>query len=218
MVMKASTLLSLGDVMLVEAQFSDFLDGPDTLVPVETEPFVFEAIRVATEKGVIVIEPAGNGASNLDNYRDINGEAVLNDLMPGFKDSGAIIVGAGVHEPPHPLDIHSSSFSNFGRRVDCYGWDTHVVTTGSVTDPGDQDGYTNGPYATGTSAAAAMIAGVCLLVQNLQQLMTPISLPPGKLGPFDMRRLLRDCRNGIASPDPIGCMPNFEKIIPNEYR
>lgn len=217
MVLKAGKLLSFGDVILLEVQFLDFLNGPDTLVPAETDPFVFEAIRLATEKGVIVVEPAGNGSSNLDNFRDVNGEEMLHVGMPTFKESGAIMVGAGVAESPHPLDVHSSSFSNFGTRVDCYAWDTHVVTTGSTTDPGDRDGYTTGPFATGTSAASAIIAGVCLLVQNLQHLMTPISGPTGKLGPFDMRRLLRDSRNGTRSPDPIGSMPNFEKIIPNEY-
>jgi hypothetical protein len=72
----------------------------------------------------------------------------------------------------------------------------------------------------GTSGAAPIIAGCCLLVQSLRGILTPNS-GIGNLGPFQMRRLLTDPSNGTASAQPteeIGIMPDLQKIITNEFQ
>src|SRR5947207_1746618 len=60
---QAQQALRGGDVLLIELQGL----GPERRwIPVEFWPDVYDAIRVASARGVIVIEAAGNGAANLD--------------------------------------------------------------------------------------------------------------------------------------------------------
>ena len=69
-----------GGVLLLELQLNEL-----RLLPVEVEPATFEAIRLATALGIVVVEAAGNGALDLD--ADPDAIAGLID------DSGAIMVG-----------------------------------------------------------------------------------------------------------------------------
>jgi serine protease len=67
----------------------------------------------------------------------------------------------------------------------------------------------------GTSSAAAIIAGVCLLIQHLQRLNGG-----APLSPIAVRDILRRTENGTetAAPfvDRIGVMPDLQKIIANQ--
>jgi subtilisin family serine protease len=118
----AAAGLNPGDVLLLEAQttFNGF-----AMAPVEVEPAVFTAIRAASDAGIIGVEAAGNGAIDLDNYRDLSGNAILNRGSSHFQDSGAIMVGAVSASAPHGR----LSFSNDGSRIDCYGWGESIDTT-----------------------------------------------------------------------------------------
>ncbi len=58
----AAGAMSVGDVLLLEAQ-TNF--GGFSLVPVEVEAAVFDAIRAAVDAGVVVVEAAGNGGNDL---------------------------------------------------------------------------------------------------------------------------------------------------------
>ena len=58
----AAALLDAGDVILIEQQAV----AHDNYAPVEVEPAVFDAIASAVAKGVIVVEPSGNGGQDLD--------------------------------------------------------------------------------------------------------------------------------------------------------
>ena len=101
-----------GDVIVLEMQArgpSEFPNAPNVqgpLLPVEWYKPVFDAIRIATANGIVVVEAAGNSNYNLD------AEFLLNHpegkhqpfRMAGpigsysyypVNDSGAIIVGAG---------------------------------------------------------------------------------------------------------------------------
>lgn len=58
---------------LLEAQAS--YDGyGDKYLPVEVHPDIFDAIRVGTDKGIIIIEAGANGSNDLDNFKDRNGK------------------------------------------------------------------------------------------------------------------------------------------------
>ena len=83
---QATSLGHAGDVILVEQQQ---VDANSNFVPVEYYGEYYDAIKAATAKGLIVIEPAGNGGRNLD-------DPAYGDTFPFNRaDSGAIIVGAG---------------------------------------------------------------------------------------------------------------------------
>lgn len=91
----ATRRLNTGDVILIELQAT----GPNgKYVAMQYWDDVFSAIRVAVAKGITVIEAAGNGNENFN--------------LPIFrntglqKDSGAIVVGAGI--PP------TNFLGNFG--------------------------------------------------------------------------------------------------------
>jgi hypothetical protein len=232
MILNSTRALSFGDVLLLEVQVGGQVGAQqDVVIPVETDPAVFEAIRLATKVGVIVVEAAGNGGAFLDNFTNKKGQHVLARGNPAeFTDSGAIMVGASFSALPHNridsvnTPANKGIKTNFGTRIDCYGWGENILTSGSLTNPKQPDGYLNGQlngqkFFGGTSGASPMIVGVCLLVQNLQSLMTPKSGIQGRLGPFSMRQMLSNTANGTVAPasDMIGVMPDMALIIANEY-
>ena len=54
------------------------------------------------------------------------GATILNRTSAAFRDSGAIMVGAALSPLPHDR----ANFSNFGTRIDCYGWGENVTSAG----------------------------------------------------------------------------------------
>jgi hypothetical protein len=106
--------------------------------------------------------------------------------------------------------------SNFGSRIDCYAWGENVTTTWS-----DAAGVKTGPMAytgvfSGTSAAAAIVAGAALSVQGMAQSVLGFRLSPGQL-----RAILSDPNPMINTRpanwpvDRIGVMPNLKGIAQN---
>ncbi|MEN3335322.1 MAG: hypothetical protein V7641_4687 [Blastocatellia bacterium] len=128
---RASDAMEAGDVILLEQQS---VQGPQFdpttgrgLVPIEFEPDVFNAIKAATNKGIIVVESAGHGSENLD-------RASYDGKFDRTKrDSGALMVGAGLPEGgiygPGP-DRTRTAESNYGSIVDVHGWGRFITTTG----------------------------------------------------------------------------------------
>jgi serine protease len=183
-----------GGVILIEGQLTG------TALPWEALDAEFDIIEHAVARGMVVVAAAGNSRVDLDTYRDPQGRAVF---QRDFRDSGAILVGAATSAVPHAR----TPVSNFGSRVDCYAWGENVVTLS-----------TNGPGPTtsdfsGTSSAAAIIAGAAISVQGiaLQQIGRQLS-------PLRVRELLsnRDTGTlsagdvkGARSSDHIGVMPNL---------
>ncbi len=223
-IVKASHALSFGDVLLLEVQLKGKINGIAVFVPVETDQAIFEVIRLATKAGVIVVEPAGNLSANLDDFINASGKKVLSRTVSSeFKDSGAIMVAGCRSIFPHSRWVEPTppGGSNFGSRIDCYAWGENVVTTGNEAQPTLVNGYWTAPvFFRGTSAAAPIIVGACLLIQHLQILLRSRSGIVGKLNPFQMRQLLSNPQNGTPSflvTDQIGVMPDFQKILINEY-
>ncbi len=209
-----------GDVLLLESQLN-FETGSTTKynMPIEVQDDIFNAIRVAIAKGIVVIEAAGNGRRDLDKFANNDGHKVLNRESDDFSDSGAIMVGAATSGSP-PSYHHRRSgrvWTNFGTRVDCYAWGHGVTTaTSKKKKAGSPGEYTTDKYTHkfgGTSSASAIVTGAALIVQGVAKAIRGESFSPLKL-----REILSDPDNGTKSKKPdfdrIGVMPDLRKILP----
>ncbi|KAM7195791.1 Peptidase S8/S53 domain containing protein [Naviculisporaceae sp. PSN 640] len=207
-IMDATAALKFGDAMLLEMQVQDV---NQKYWPVEINDAEFDAIRLAVAKGITVIEPASNGGMNMDlpvtRYGETTPRGFLIKGHRDFRDSGAIMVGAGSPSVPHTR----LNFSNYGGRVDTYAWGTNIFTTSSnMAD--DTNVY---DFFDGTSGAAPIVAGAVLSVQGM------ISANRGgrKLNAAEMRTMI--VRGGTPSANPtsdkIGVMPNLKALIDGGY-
>jgi len=207
----ASGLLDPGDVMLIEAQTYGPRDrdgdGTNDYVPVEWDAAEFAAISVATASGIVVLEPAGNGAEDLDD--PIFGNA----FNRAHRDSGAILVGAASTTWGPGPDLSRIDFSTYGSRVDIQGWGDDVGTTGYgdyFSGGGDPNQYYTEIFS-GTSAATPMGAGAAAAIQGVQK---ACGGPP--LTPAAVRSLL--VATGTAQtpgpyPGHIGPRPNLRAAL-----
>jgi hypothetical protein len=199
--------LDPGDVLLLEVQKS--------LLPTEIDEADRRAIRRIVDRGVIVVECAGNGNFDLDMHPDLIS-----------KDSGAIVVG-GCLSTVRPSRTSTSAGherwvsrqrpdcvgpppgamgSNYGARVDCHAWGEDVVTTSGSAE-------FRGPYTQcfhGTSAAGAIVAGVVLLTQSAR-----LSHGLLRLSPQQMRNLVRvhGTPQGTRVRGHIGVMPDLRRLL-----
>ena len=204
---KAATLLDRGDIMQIEQQARG-INREIAALPPEWEPAVFDAIQRAVAKGIVVIEPAGNGG--LKGNKAKGASLDTPELGGAFdrkkRDSGAIIVGGGI-----PLDASKAPTSNYGSRLDVQGYGLYVTTLGYGDLFGDGDplrSYT--AIFSGTSSAAPCVTGVAAIIQG--------ALKAAGLEPFDSR-LMRSVLAGTGSPDGsiksqyIGPRPNARSAI-----
>lgn len=158
----ARSSTAYGDVILIEQQtpvcnLSDY-------GPLEWDQAVFDAIKLATSAGRIVVEAAGNGNVNL-NIAGCN-----NKFNRNVRDSGAIIVGAGAPPNFSQTDRSRLSFSSYGSRVDVQGWGYNVVTTGYkdlYAGSGKNQWYT--ATFSGTSSASPIVAGAAAILSSIAQ-------------------------------------------------
>jgi hypothetical protein len=205
-VRSAMSAMRAGDVLLLEAQ-TTYPPGTAYL-PVEVEQAVYDAIRAATDAGIVVVEAGGNGSVDLDQFQDMNGRHILNRSSPDFRDSGAIMVGAAASTSPHGR----LSFSNFGSRIDCYAWGENVQTTGGGWTGNATNTYT--PTFGGTSGASPIVTGAAILLQAWA-LGHRYSYPPHIL-----RALLSDPALNTPSANPpldrVGVMPDLKAVIGRE--
>jgi serine protease len=204
--------LSFGEVLLLEAQV--WLNGTTLLGPIEAYDAEFEAIRLATALGIIVIEAGGNGTNNgstpplnMDTYTTLAGRAILNrdPANPDFRDSGAIIVTAASSTAPHTR----LAYAPHGRRIDCYAWGQNINTLSS-TSAGSTTAYTSG--FGGTSGASPIITGAALAVQGRAEAVLGF-----RFSPRQMRAILSNPSTGTlpstAETTRINVMPNLRAIF-----
>ena len=133
-------ILGYGDILLLEMA--------NISTPLESSDLNFEAIRYVVDHGVIVIEAAGNSATDFDNY------TVNSNSLWAQKDSGAIIVAAGMDTKREPTD-----FTSYGSKISVHGWGVNVLSLGG--------GNTEYGFGSGTSSASAMVAGVAASIQGV---------------------------------------------------
>lgn len=214
----AAGALQPGGIILVEWQ----RPGPGStgvgsagFIAIEWWPDDFAAIEAATARGVIVIAPAGNGGVSLD-------DPTYAQPLPGFPptwqnpfgrgtaDSGSILVGAGsppnpTHGRPQDVDRARLDFSNYGTCVDVQCWGAEVTTLGYGDLQGGDETLWYTDVFGGTSAAAAMVAGVAAALQGANVGGGTKRAP---LTPAQMRQLLRSS----GSPQQDGKNPATQRI------
>lgn len=230
---RAASVLRAGDIILIELHRpgpNATGNGQQGFIPIEWWPDDYAAIRYAVNKGIVVVEAAGNGGEDLD-------AAVYNQRPAGFpadwrnpfnrrqRDSGAILVGAGAPPPGtngrnHGPDRSRLGFSNYGAMVDAQGWGREVVTTGY----GDLQGGRNRDLHytaqfSGTSSASPIVVGALGCVQGVLRARGRIPLSPARA-----RSLLRGSgapqTDGAGRPrtQRIGNRPNLRQLIPLALR
>src|SRR5918999_1040670 len=212
----AASQLGPGDALLIELQGT----GPNgKYVAMQYWSDVFTAIRAATDKGVTVVEAAGNGNENFELSMFTN-----TGLQ---KDSGAIVVGAGVPPTNHvdfdgfgpALPSHASLgvprsriwFSNYGSIVNVQAWGFHVATLGYGDAQGGQSQRTWYTLRfSGTSSASPIVTGAVACLQGRAKAKNGAPLTPAKV-----RQILMDTGTpqeqgpGVPLTQHIGPMPNL---------
>src|SRR5206468_2516506 len=129
--------------------------------------------------GIIVVEPAGNGAQNLDD------PTVSGQFPQPWDDTGAIIVGAGTAysgviypgtsgcTATFPPRQWLSGVSSYGSRVNLQGWGECVVTSGyGDLYPPQGSNNANSSYTMmfkNTSGAAPIVAGAAASLSSVAQ-------------------------------------------------
>jgi hypothetical protein len=214
----AASKLKAGDVILIELH-SELHANQGDFVAMQYFSEVFTAIQAAVNKGIVIVEAAGNGNQNFDATKYKN-----TGLQ---KDCGAIVVGAGV-PPSNRVDFNGFGggfpsyaplgaprsrifFSNYGKIVNVQGWGWHVSTTGY----GDAAGKTPNEHYTfrfsGTSSASPIVTASVASLQG-----AAIVKRGNPLTPAQVRKIMMDTGTPqAASPgvpvasNRIGPQPNL---------
>ena len=202
----AADELEYGDILLIEQQTS--LPYPQSLKLGQVSYYDanYDAIKYATDKGIIVIEPGGNGGINLDtNF--LNGRFDRN-----LRDCGSILVAAA-----NLNNLRRYSFSPYGSRIDLFSAGGAITTSGygalfTDKNSGNRRDYTNN-YG-GTSGASALCAAAVTSLQGIYY-----ELSGNKLGPNEMRELLYETGTNSNSPpsENIGRMIDLGKAYHKIY-
>lgn len=195
----AAAQLGAGDVIIIELHGP----GPDNgrYMAVEYYQAIFDVVKAATDRGIIVVAAAGNGGSNLD-LPAYQGAFDLN-----VRDSGAIIVGAGA--APGRRHLERLGFSCYGSRIDAFAYGENVATTGY----GDLHYQANATYTSrfsGTSSATPIVTGVSAVMSGLAKAQGRT------LAPRDLRSALRatgSAQKGNLS-ERIGALPDIRQLVP----
>jgi hypothetical protein len=230
-IVNAADRLGAGDIILLEIH----RPGPRTPSPpqgqlgfiaIEWWPDDFAAIRYAVNKGIVVVEAAGNGFQNLD-------DPIYSQRPAGFPaswrnpfdaanpSSGAVLVGAGAPPPgTHGRDWGSDrsrlDFSNYGARLDTQGWGREVTSTGY----GDLQGGTNADLwytdtFSGTSSASPIVTGALACIQGALRAHGRIPLSPARAQ--DVLRAYGSPQQdapGRPATQRIGNRPDLRQMIP----
>jgi hypothetical protein len=235
-ILRAARTLRPGDILLLE-MMRPGPNAPDPHAPgfdeddqtgyvaLEYWPDDFAAIQWATRNGIVVVQAAGNGAQDLDDPAYRRGAERPSPFRRDELDSGAILVGAGAPPPgtngaDHGPDRAHLAFSNWGTAVDVQGWGREVTTTGGLGDGPDE--LRPGPvedrwYTTrfsGTSSAAAIVAGTLACVQGILRAAGRHPLSPGEARTALRKTGHEQHHAGNGPQRSIGRRPDLAQLIP----
>jgi hypothetical protein len=189
--------LGPGDVLLVELQAIQ----DDTLIPIEGIRTVRQAIRDAVDRGIVVVEPAGNGGVDVG---AIGIGWLAGQTAPGH--SGALMVGAGGSDQDMngSTNLRRVTGSNFGSRVDVQGVGVGVVTSGYGEGLGGADDRAYTACFDGTSSAAATVAGAVAALQSGAIAQRGAPLTPAQVRTLLVQTGLRQVSpgDGVIGPRP----------------
>ncbi len=195
---KAHKTLRPGDVVLLEVT-----NGAG--YPIERDLAVRAKLRNLAADGIVVVEAAGNAATQLERLPKQAGKGSF--VVSEQNDSGAILVGSARATLVDGRYARLGS-SNFGSRVNCFAWGERVFTSGCAS-AGCASPDTAYRYFGGTSAASAIVAGAVVLIQSLRR---DESRRP--LRPRELRELMSDPAHGTSAVGGwIGVMPDVERVI-----
>lgn len=216
-VFAAASLLSAGDVLLIEQQA--YCPWGSSYCPVEVDDATFDAIAAVVAMGIVVVEPGGNGGEDLD-------DPVFGGIFDrSLRDSGAILVGGGAS--PYsgwPERSWYPNGSSFGARVDVQGWFDSIVTTtngdygGAYADlyfPGDDPRRAYTESFGGTSGASPMIAAAAAVVQS-----AAMARGGAPWDPYEVRAALvaTGTPEPADSPFHIGPQPDLRRLLRTWFR
>lgn len=225
---EAADRLNAGDIILLEIH----RPGPNAtgsgqfgFIAIEWWPDDFAAIRYAVNKGIIVVEAAGNGAQDLDaavyNTRPANFPASWrNPFNPANPSSHAVVVGAGAPPPGthgrnHGMDRSRLGFSNYGRRVDCQGWGREVTSAGYGNLQGGAQNLWYTETFSGTSSASPIVVGALVCVQGILKAQgSPVLTPIGAINLLRSTGSPQEDTPGRPKTQRIGNRPNLRQMIP----
>ena len=216
----AASQLKAGDAILIELQAT----GPNNkFVAMQYWSDTFSAIKAAVEKGITVVEAAGNGDENFD-LAIFNGTGLQ-------KDSGAIVVGAGV-PPTNHIDFDGFGagfpsyqsvgvprsrifFSNYGKIVNVQGWGWHVTSLGYGDAQGDAS--ENKWYTlrfSGTSSASPIVTGAVACLQGRARAKNGAPMTPKKVRDILMATgTPQQAGPGVPLSQRIGPLPNLVEAM-----
>lgn len=219
----ATKKMKKGDVILIELHAPSPITGK--YIAMQYWDSIFSAIRAATDKGITVVEAAGNGNENFD-------QAIYNNS--GLqKDSGAIVVGAGI-PPTNYFDFFGDDwsslgfdkysqigvprsrifFSNYGKIVNVQGWGWHVTTNGY----GDAQGGPQTKWQThrfsGTSSASPIVTGAVACIQGQAKAKLGNPLAPSKVRQIMIKTGTKQVAGpGVPVSQHIGPQPDLPKAL-----
>jgi hypothetical protein len=186
-----------GDVLILEmqAQGCHASGGQGKFGPADYDPTVWDLVNLATEKGIVVVAAAGNGAQDLDNicfeaYRDRG-------------DNGSIIVGAG------SADLNPLDFTSYGTKVSLQGLGENVYTLSQGSLQGGDFTVQYSNSFNGTSAATPIVASAVILIQSWAKEHLNRFLTPQKVRSL----LIETGTPQFTSSKNIGPLPNVKAAI-----
>jgi hypothetical protein len=226
-----------GAVILIEAHAT--IQGQRYFLPVEIYPDTFDAIKLATDAGITVIEPAGNGRVPSAYVAPTDRRAVDLDEMNAYLLEPAPIAitintlnrnDVRAVAPSTPGTIQLVPFKDSGA----------IMVGGATRGVGTRRAWTRCSWSnfgnridcfaagegvvtldhlsalpaqfSGTSSASAIIAGAALVVQGVATANRGAPLSPEQL-----RQALSDPSCGTKSHKPvvdkIGVMPDLMKVV-----
>jgi hypothetical protein len=170
-------------------------------VPMEALPAWYDAIKELTDRGIVVVEAAGNGNVDLD-HPDFDGR-----FDRKRRDSGAVMVGSICAR-----NAVRAPFSNHGTRVDAAGWGCwDAATTTSGAEDADLWSEFDNWYTSGVASPASANPIVAAAAASLSGYAR---VKGATLGSTDVRVLLNATGTPLdGAATRIGTQPDLKKAF-----